>query len=100
MGTLALLYLFLQRSYRDGRILERLTVWEERAELVRHNPRGPEQRWSANLHWVTVHLHPTGGPVQNYVTLRGAGREVEIGAFLTPEEREDLYTRLRTNIRR
>ena len=39
-------------------------------------------------------LHETGGPVPNYLTLKGDGREVELGAFLSEEERialrEDL----------
>jgi uncharacterized membrane protein len=34
------------------------------------------------------------GPVENYLTLRGAGREVEIGRFLTPEERVSLHEEL------
>ncbi len=36
-------------------------------------------------------LHPEGGPVENYVTLTGGGREVEIGAFLSEEERLSLF---------
>jgi uncharacterized membrane protein len=35
-----------------------------------------------------------GGPVENYVTMRGNGRTVEIGAFLSPDERLDLYREL------
>jgi uncharacterized membrane protein len=38
-----------------------------------------------------VHLHQTGGPVENYLTLRGGDREVEIGAFLDAKERLALY---------
>ena len=32
-------------------------------------------------------LHPTAGPVPNYLTLQGGPREVELGAFLSEEER-------------
>jgi uncharacterized membrane protein len=32
--------------------------------------------------------------VPNYVTLSGAGREVEIGAFLSEDERKALYGEL------
>ena len=45
-----------------------------------------------------VRLHQTGGPVPNYLTLKGDGREVELGAFLSEEERlalrDDLHQRL------
>ena len=44
--------------------------------------------------WVTPHLHVTGGPVPNYLTLRGGPREVEIGAFLSEPERLALRDEL------
>jgi uncharacterized membrane protein len=81
----------LHVSYRRGEVLEELTVDESRAHLTRHNPKGDVQEWEANRYWVTVHLHPKGGPVENYLTLRGGDREVEIGAFLDAEERLTLY---------
>ncbi|MBM7068173.1 DUF2244 domain-containing protein [Actibacterium sp. 188UL27-1] len=81
----------LQRSYRDGEILEELTLWPERVELIRHNPRGPQQEWKANPYWVRIEMHKTGGPVENYITLCGGGRDVEIGAFLSAQERLALY---------
>ena len=85
------LYLAIMRNYRDGELLEELSIWPDRVALVRHNPRGERQDWEANPHWVKVRLHPEGGPVENYVTLTGGGREVEIGAFLSEEERLSLF---------
>lgn len=93
------LYMAIMRNYRDSDLLEELTLGETRVALVRHNPRGPKQEWEANPHWVQVHLHPKGGPVENYVTLTGGGREVEIGAFLSEEERVALYDDLRVRLR-
>lgn len=87
MGVLALTWVLLERSYADGRLTEVLTIWDDRLELVRHNPRGPDQHWEANPYWVRVELHKEGGPVENYLTLSGSDRTVEIGAFLSPEER-------------
>ena len=77
----------LRRSYRDAEIIEDLTIWPDRVTLLRHGPRGQRQAWEANPHWVKVNLHPEGGPVPHYLTLRGAGREVELGAFLSEDER-------------
>jgi uncharacterized membrane protein len=76
----------LRRSWRDRTIEEELTLAPDRADLVRRDRRG-ERRWRANPYWVSVQLHETGGPVPNYLTLKGDGREVEIGAFLSEEER-------------
>ncbi|MDK3017932.1 DUF2244 domain-containing protein [Pseudodonghicola flavimaris] len=90
----------LGRSYRDRRILETLTLDETMARLTRRNPDGQELAWECNRYWATVEMHPHGGPVEHYVTLKGAGREVEIGAFLSEEEREALYLELLAAFRR
>jgi uncharacterized membrane protein len=90
----------LSRSYRDGEILEDLTLTRDSLSLTRHGPRGRRQDWQANPFWVSVHLHPTGGPVPNYLTLRGSGREVELGAFLSEEERIALRDELQTRLAR
>jgi uncharacterized membrane protein len=89
----------LHVSYKRGEVLEELTVDDTTAYLVRHNPKGARQEWQANRYWVSVHLHPKGGPVDNYITLRGGDREVEIGAFLDFEERLKLYDELKTALR-
>ncbi|GHE03181.1 hypothetical protein U879_19380 [Defluviimonas sp. 20V17] len=88
------LWLALKRSYRDGQLIEELHLTPESIRLTRHNTRAPRQVWEANPYWVVLHLHPTEGPVPQYLTLSGAGREVELGAFLTPEERTRLHGEL------
>ncbi|MBO6852974.1 MAG: DUF2244 domain-containing protein [Marivivens sp.] len=84
----------LGRSYHDGALVEELTLWPEKIEITRHNPRGPEQNWSANPYWVRVNRYPTNGRIEDYLTLSGDGREVELGAFLTAGERRTLYGEL------
>lgn len=93
------LWTALNISYKRGEVLEELTVDETTAYLTRHNPKGPPQEWAANRYWVTVHLHLKGGPVDNYITLRGGDREVEIGAFLDADERLALYDELKRSLR-
>lgn len=89
--AVGLLWLLLQRSYRDGDLLEELTIDRTRVALTRHQRHHAPRAWEANPYWVRVGLHPKRGPVPNYVTLEGAGREVEIGAFLSEDERLALY---------
>lgn len=95
VATVGGIWWALARSYRDGETLEELRIWHDRAELLRHDPGRPVRRWEANPYWVSVHLHATGGPVPDYLTLRGGPREVEIGAFLVEEERRRLHGELR-----
>ena len=89
----------LMRSWSDMDLYEVVTLWPDRVRIERHDPRKPQRNWEANPYWVTVHLHERGGPVPKYLTLRGAGREVELGAFLTPGERQRLKQQLEAKLR-
>lgn len=88
----------LRKNGRDRDIVEDLRLAPDRVTLVRHGPKGKRQDWTANPYWLRLTLHETGGPVPNYLTLKGEGREVELGAFLSEEERvalrDDLLARL------
>jgi uncharacterized membrane protein len=88
------MWLALNRSWHAGDIAEDLSLWPDRAVLRHRGADGTEQRWEANPYWVSVHLHTTGGPVPNYLTLRGGDREVEIGRFLSEDERVALCTEI------
>jgi uncharacterized membrane protein len=90
----------LHRSYKDAEIVEDLTLSPDTMTLTRHGPRGARADWQANPHWVRVTLHETGGPVPHYLTLSGNGREVELGAFLSEDERIALRADLQTALAR
>jgi uncharacterized membrane protein len=95
LGALVALWWFIDKNYRDGEILESLEIWPDLIRLTRDGPYGRHAEWEANPYWVSLHLHPKGGPVPDYVTLKGGGREVEIGAFLSEAERPRLHEELR-----
>lgn len=88
-ATVALVWAMLKRSWTDGQLREDLTLTHDRVSILRTNPRAPAQRWEANPFWVRTVLHPK--PVENYLTLTGGDREVELGRFLSPEERAALH---------
>lgn len=92
-GAWALLWLFIKRNYRDGRLREHLAIWPERIAVERREPGGKVLRWEANPYWVELKLHPDQRP-ENYLTLRGSGRTIQLGAFLSPEERQALHGEL------
>lgn len=79
---------------------EELTIDREAVHLVRTNARGPVQEWDCESYWAKVEMHPTGGPVPHYVTLKGKGRQVEIGAFLSEDERKVLYGEIADALKR
>lgn len=93
MLTLGALGFFLRRNARDLSLHEELRLWPDLVEVVRREPGGGVRTWQANPYWVRLTLRPDGRP-ENYLTLKGAGREIELGAFLSPEERADLAEEL------
>lgn len=88
------LWFALDRNYRDRRILEQMDLSRSTVTLHRFNPKGPVQDWHADTHWVALKLTARGGPVEQYLTLSGGGRIVELGAFLMPDERVKLHNDL------
>lgn len=94
-GAVALLWWAIERSYAAGKLHEALIITDEDVALTRTSPQGEVQKWDCNTHWVQTEVYPTAGPVPYYITMRGAGREVELGAFLSEDERKALYGELR-----
>lgn len=90
LAAMGMLWLALRRSWRDREVRETFHLTPERARLERVEPDGTARDWEANPYWVRVTMHPQVNRVENYLTLDGGPRRVEIGAFLTPEERARL----------
>jgi uncharacterized membrane protein len=99
LATLAGFWIALKRSYRRG-LEEVLTLQHDTAELIHRAPGHPDKVWRANPYWVQVTLYADQGPVEQNLTLAGDGREVEIGAFLGPDERIALYAELQDEFRK
>jgi uncharacterized membrane protein len=108
MGTMALwgilpfillmvggLWLGLEKSYKSGEILEELCLEGDDLCLTHTPVKGPRQEWRCNGYWVRVEMHVSGGKVPFYVTLSGNGRQVEIGSFLSEDERKTLHGELK-----
>ncbi len=89
------LHLALRRSYFDGRLTEHLRLWPDLITVERREPKGAVKRWYANPFWVRLRLIENAH-IEKYLTLEGNHREIELGAFLSPGERESLYRDLET----
>ena len=94
------MYWALQRNYKARQINEELILDETMARLTRTNPKGDVQEWDCDRYWTQVTKYEDEGPVPHYITLRGKGREVEIGAFLSEDERIALFDDLQRALRR
>lgn len=105
LGTaLIAIWVALKASWQRGTVREELEIWIDKVHLRRIGPDGSCQVWQANPYWVDVEMQQTGGPVQNYFTLRGRGRTVEIGSLLSeqahPELAQDLQKTFLSAVKR
>lgn len=96
-ATLGLLVGLICLTYRSGRVTERLDLWPDRLRIERVEPDGRRRVWEANPYWVRVSLHDTPR-IANYLVLSASGRQVELGAFLSPDERVALAQALRAGL--
>ena len=86
----SLLWLSFRCNNKNLQLTEELTLWPDEIRVERREPRGAVLRWQAVPYWVRLGFYPDG-KVENYLTLKGGGREIELGAFLSPEERVLLH---------
>jgi uncharacterized membrane protein len=93
------LWLAIRRNGRHLRIQERLTLWRDEVRVERREPNGRLLRWQAEPLRVRLRLHKDG-KVEDYLTLAGGAREIELGAFLAPEERVALATEIEAALTR
>tara|TARA_R110002020_G_scaffold89753_1_gene219177 strand:+ start:368 stop:862 length:495 start_codon:yes stop_codon:yes gene_type:complete len=94
------MYAALQYNHLSRQISEVFTLDQDKAHLVHTTPKGEVKEWDCNRYWTVVTKYERDGPVPHYVTLRGMGREVEIGAFLSEKERIALFDDLERSFKR
>ena len=97
--TIAGLWWGLEHTYKTAEVRETLILTPTRAHLTHQPRKGAPKEWHCNTYWVRTQMYPTGGPVAFYVTLKGNGREVEIGSFLSEDERKVLIGELKDALR-
>ena len=92
--TLMGIWFALRKSLRDRQIIEQLTLYKDELVLIRQDPNGEQKEWVCSPYWSKLRMYDKGGPIANYITLSGNGREVELGSFLGEDERKQLFNEL------
>ena len=93
LAALAGLWWAVQRGWKGGGSFEEVALSPARMSVTRHDPGRPSRNWQGNPYWVRLTLR-RDGPVEDYLTLTDGRREIELGAFLSPEERRSLRSDL------
>ncbi|MCE2509491.1 MAG: DUF2244 domain-containing protein [Alphaproteobacteria bacterium] len=94
-----LIYVFFRLNYREARAFEALTLTERELLLRKVSPRGKVSSHRFEPYWIRVKIDaPT--QTRSRLTLSSHGKTVEIGAFLTEDEKIGLAQEIRNALRR
>lgn len=89
IGAVAAAYWALKRNGRNLDMSETVEIWRDEVRVERRDADGRLRRWQADPMRARIRLHKDGR-IDDYLTMTGGGREIELGAFLAPEERVAL----------
>lgn len=98
-ANVVLVTIAFKLNYRSGRQMERLRLTLERLEIERISASGRLTRWEFQPYWVQVSLSDAGEQ-HSRLTLSSHGRELTVGSFLSPDERQTLCTALNNALAR
>lgn len=92
-------YIAFKINYRRARLFETVQLTNDTLTVRRVSPNGEEREWQFMPSWVRVRMDnpPTR---ESPLTLSSHGKVLEIGAFLTPEERLEVAEALREALMR
>tara|TARA_X000001036_G_scaffold168757_1_gene159734 strand:- start:192 stop:695 length:504 start_codon:yes stop_codon:yes gene_type:complete len=92
--TFYLFLFFLGKSFQSGQLYEEIWISSEKIEITHKEKNKKKLTWEGNPFWTKVIMEDKVNKVENYLTIREKGRHIELGAFLSPEERIDLKSEI------
>jgi uncharacterized membrane protein len=92
-------YIAFKVNYRRARVLETVQLTDERLTVCRILPNGTSREWHFQPSWVRVRMDDPP-QIESPLLLTSHGRSLQIGAFLTPEERLEVAEALKDAIGR
>ncbi|KAA0701112.1 DUF2244 domain-containing protein [Neorhizobium sp. P12A] len=85
-----LLYGAFWLNYRSGRVREQVTVSRTDVSIRKVSPSGRVEEHRFNPFWVRFLVRRLRGVGIRSMHVRGEGHDMEIGSFLSPEDRESF----------
>ena len=96
-------YLFLtllQKNFQQGNTFEEILISKTKIVVVHQEKNKERKTWEGNPYWTRVHVDVNNPKLKNYLTLAGKGRHIELGAFLSPDERIELRDKIKNALAR
>lgn len=98
-GEWALFWFLFRRHHRGNNRAERIRLYADYLLFERFAANGRAVSERLQPYWLNVILERAAEP-DNALFLRSHGRQIEVGAFLSPQERRDLAEELRAVLAR
>ena len=92
--TFYLFLIMLQRNFQQGNTFEEIFISKSKIVVVHQEKNKKQKTWEGNPYWTRVTLDINNPKLKNYLTLAGKGRHIELGAFLSPDERIQLRDKI------
>ena len=92
--TFYLFLIMLQRNFQQGNTFEEIFISKSKIVVVHQEKNKKQKTWEGNPYWTRVTLDINNPKLKNYLTLAGKGRHIELGAFLSPDERIHLRDKI------
>jgi len=89
----ALIYTAFRINYRAARLTELIKLDERELRIQRISPRGKMLSWTFSSFWVRVRMDNPPDEDSDLV-ISSHGRYLELGAYLSPQEKLDVATAL------
>ena len=90
-------YLFLtllQKNFQQGNTFEEVLISKNKIIVVHKEKNKAQKTWECNPYWTRVNVDFNNPKLKNYLTLTGNGRHIELGTFLSPDERIELRNKI------
>lgn len=99
LAALGAVWWAIRRNGRNLSLSETVTIWRDDVRVERRDADGRVRRWQAEPFRTRIRLHKDAR-IEDYLTMTGGGREIELGAFLAPEERVALAAEIEAALTR
>ncbi len=92
--TFYLFLTFLQKNFQQANTFEEILISKNKIIVVHKEKNKGHKTWEGNPYWTRVNVDINNPKLKNYLTLAGKGKHIELGAFLSPDERIELKDKI------
>lgn len=93
-----LIWIAFKLNYRAARLYERVRLTDADLTVQRVAWKKPERRWTFQPYWLRIRVEDRPDAPQQ-VTLTSHGQSVQVGSFLSPDERVEFARSLEDALR-